>query len=277
MEFGGNWYPARESKCRAQIEEWVLDLPRVELPARLCGGIVPHAGWAFSGRVACYVIGLLAQKARAEVVVVLGSHMAPYSPEWIMGSGSWDTPFGALPIDEQVAGDLSRLLGVPAVDALDVSPDNTVELQLPFIRYFFPDARLVPLALAPRESCLSAGATIGRYLNERERGAIVLGSTDLTHYGPNYGFAPAGGGEKAANWVKRENDRRFIERVLDLDAAGALKTALKDHNACCPAAACAALEAGKAMGAKTAREILYANSWDLHPASSFVGYVGVLF
>ena len=40
---------------------------------------------------------------------------------------------------------------------------------------------------------------------------LILGSTDLTHYGYNYGFTPKGTGEAAVEWVKNENDRKIVD------------------------------------------------------------------
>ena len=54
---------------------------------------------------------------------------------------------------------------------------------------------------------------------------LVFGSTDLTHYGPNYGWSPKGYGPEAVKWVKEVNDKKFIDQALKLDGPGMLKTA----------------------------------------------------
>ena len=72
---------------------------------------------------------------------------------------------------------------------------------------------------------------------------LVFGSTDLTHYGPNYGLAPKGYGPEAVKWVKEVNDQPLHRRALKLDGPGMLKAALQDQSACSPGGAVAAVAA----------------------------------
>ncbi|MFP4310333.1 MAG: AmmeMemoRadiSam system protein B, partial [Desulfococcaceae bacterium] len=109
------------------------------------------------------------------------------------------------------------------------------------------------------------------------KSARVIGSTDLTHYGANYGFHPKGDGREALEWVREENDPRFIRALTEMDAEGAIRQGLENHNACCAGAAAAAVVAARRLGASRGRSIAYATSHDKHPAESFVGYTGVLF
>jgi hypothetical protein len=106
----------------------------------------------------------------------------------------------------------------------------------------------------------------------------AIGSTDLTHYGPNYGFSPKGQGEAAERWVRDENDKPLIDQLLALDAATAVEHARANRSACCVGAAAAATAASKALGATRGELLSYATSNDVRPGgSSFVGYAGIVF
>ena len=105
---------------------------------------------------------------------------------------------------------------------------------------------------------------------------LVFGSTDLTHYGPNYGFAPKGYGPEAVKWVKEVNDKHFVEAALKLDDSGMLKTAHEDQSACSAGGAVAAVAAAKAAGAHKAALIDYYTSYDVMPGDTFVGYAGIV-
>jgi hypothetical protein len=104
----------------------------------------------------------------------------------------------------------------------------------------------------------------------------VIGSTDLTHYGSNYGFVSKGSGKQAVDWVRNENDRRVINAMLELDAAKVIAEARANQNACCAGAAATAIETAKNLGADSANELVYATSYDKSPGDSFVGYVGIV-
>ncbi len=84
------------------------------------------------------------------------------------------------------------------------------------------------------------------------RKTIVIGSTDLTHYGYNYAFTPKGVGPEAVEWVKRENDKRIVDLMDRMDEEGVISDAAKNHNACCAGAAASAIVAAKVLGAHSA-------------------------
>ena len=49
------WYPASQSACRQEIAGYVAGVAPLPAAAKVYGGIVPHAGWYFSGKAAAKV------------------------------------------------------------------------------------------------------------------------------------------------------------------------------------------------------------------------------
>ena len=241
------------------------------------GGIVPHAGWYFSGAIACQVIQALKTGTPPDLFILFGMHLHPDSPNYIMTEGAWETPFGEIAVETELAQSLAERFPFRIETARNHAKDNTIELQLPFIKYFYPKARIVPLGLPPREASLEIGKAAAEISSELGMHARVIGSTDLTHYGFNYGFIPQGTGASAVSWVRNENDRKVIDAMLAMNPTGVIEEALVNQNACCSGAAAAAMAAGKALGASSAMQTAYATSYDKSPGDSFVGYVGVLF
>ncbi len=276
--FAGSWYPDSASACRREIEEFIKDSARsASADKKRVGGIVPHAGWYFSGKIACNVIYRLRQEPPPDVIVIFGMHLHPRSPRYLMISGSWETPFGVLPIAEDITRELSRRFEFELETAERFSRDNTIELQLPFIKYFFENAAIVPIGVPPTKETLEVAAAVVEIADHLGLSIKVLGSTDLTHYGPNYGFAPHGAGASAVDWVRNENDKRLIDAMLAMDPERVIQEALKNQSACCSGAATAAIAAAKNLGATDAETIAYATSYDKSPGDSFVGYVGIVF
>lgn len=278
--FAGSWYPARASECEAAIRGFIengrISPPRNPNPI---GAILPHAGWYFSGAIACNVIHCLkkAGPPAPDVVVVFGMHLRPSSPNIMMPKGAWETPFGDLPVAEDLAAEMPKRFPFRLETTDRFAQDNTIEVQLPFIKYFFPEARILALGVPPSDASLQIGQAVVEAARRLGLTLKVIGSTDLTHYGVNYGFTGHGTGSSAVDWVKQENDRRIIEAMLDLAPERLISEALENQNACCPGAAAAAIEAGKHLGATAAESISYSTSYDRSPGDSFVGYVGILF
>jgi AmmeMemoRadiSam system protein B len=277
-DFAGSWYPGNESDCRVTIEEFSdASIPCPDDIESVVGGIVPHAGWYFSGQIACNVIKCLNIKEGPDTCMIFGRHMHPGSDNIIMKEGQWATPIGALEIDTGIAERLTDEFGFTVETDSRYEQDNTIELQLPFIKYFFPQIKIVPISLPPKEASLEIAKRAAEISKSMGRRTIVLGSTDLTHYGSNYGYTPKGVGEDAVEWVKNVNDKRVVDLILEMDAKGVIQESVKNHNVCCPGAAGAAIEAAKILGAKKGEKIIYSTSYDIRPNSSFVGYVGIIF
>ena len=274
--FAGSWYPASKKDCEYEIQEFLQQGSEIDPEKKFVAGIVPHAGWYFSGSIACNVISRLRSEDPPDVIVVFGMHLHANSPCHLMAEGAWETPFGEIPVEEKLAAELVKKHSFSLETPDRFNQDNTVELQLPFIKYFFEDTKIVALGVPPSKSSLEIGQSVIGLAKEMGLTAKVIGSTDLTHYGSNYGFTSKGRGKKALDWVRRENDRRVINAMLALEPETVISEALASQNACCAGAAATAIAAAKNLGANQADEIAYATSYDKSPGDSFVGYVGIL-
>ncbi len=300
MAFSGSWYPADPKECKAAISSF---LKEKEGPAtgHYLGGIVPHAGWFFSGSIACRVIASLSSADPVDLVVLFGGHLRSADRALVLASGSVETPLGNIQVAEDVVVHMiarvndqmndqvndrmnDRMNNVEGqkTDILKLTPDqfpdeNTLELQYPFIKHFFPDARIVVCCVPPSEQAMDIGrATIDAAV-QVSKNVRVIGSTDMTHYGPNFGLTHAGSGQKAVEWVKNQNDRQAIDAMVQLDEQQIIQQGLSNQNMCCSGAAAATVAACKANGAVKAKELDYATSFEKSAGSSFVGYAGILY
>lgn len=275
--FSGSWYPDAAKECRWEISRFLQDEAILKpSPGQYIAGIVPHAGWYYSGSIACNVINSLQRQPPPDVCVIYGMHLHPGSDCYLMQEGAWETPFGPLPIESAMAETLADRFSFRIETPQMFTRDNTIELQLPFIKYFFPDIRILPIGVPPRETALEIARAVAEIAENKGLSVCAIGSTDLTHYGRNYGFSPKGSGVEALEWVKGENDRRIIDIMLSMKPQEVINEALKNDNACCAGAAAAAIETAKALGAGSGQKVAYGTSYDKSPADSFVGYVGIV-
>lgn len=278
--YAGSWYPATRAECEAQIRSF-LDEDRFRVDhGEYLAGIVPHAGWIYSGNLACRVIASLRGEAGTtapDVVVIFGMHLPPNAPPYIMADGWWETPTGDLEVASDLAATLTSRFRFRVETAQQFTPDNTIELQLPFVKYFFDGARVLTIGPPPGPAAREIARSVIEGARELGLSIRIIGSSDLTHYGANFGFNPAGYGQQAYEWVRDTNDRRVIDRMLDIDPDGVIEEGLSHHNACCPGAAAAAIVAAQSLGARKSALVGYSSSYEKSPGSSFVGYTGVLF
>lgn len=270
------WYPADKKECQREIESYLEGWSSSPLQlSQGLGGIIPHAGWYFSGKLAARVFHALKLKSQVEVVVLYGGHLSTEDFPRAVMEEACETPFG----DIEIHTDFMKSL-VKRIDVKKESPtsgDNTIEIQLAMVKYFFPKAKLIAIRSPLSLKADALGKEVAEVAKEIGLSILAIGSTDLTHYGPNYGFLTKGIGPASVEWVKNENDKGFIDRALKMDAAGLLKHALENDSACSAGAALSAMATSKALGAEKGILLDYYTSYDIMPDDSFVGYAGILY
>jgi len=206
---------------------------------------------------------------------VIGGHLPEGYPPLFAMEDAVNTPLGDMAIDAKLRETLyKRISGRP-----DQYPDNTVEVLLPMVRFFMPNASLLWLRLPADMSSFDSGKALADAAKDHGRKIVVLASTDLTHYGPNYGYAPKGRGPQALQWVKEVNDRKFIEAVESGDPQAALERAESDLSSCSAGAVLGAMGYASAINAGPARLLEYSTSADVvtEIPDSFVGYAAFQF
>jgi len=278
----GSFYPSDPVECLNQVKISTGQSLRPDLPENIFGGIVPHAGWAYSGKTAGSVFRAIKHRLTPETFILLGTtHYYGGRKPVIYDRGNWQSPIGDLPVDESLSARISEYCsGKLLVSREAHEEEHSIEVQLPFVKYLFPEAKIVPILVPPVEMAVELGTFIGEVVSIESKKIVIVGSTDLTHYGSrNYGFAPAGIGKEALRWSK-DNDLRVIRLMLALKADEIIEETHLRHNACGPGAIATTIAAVKKMGASHGYLIEHTTSCEVElerTPTNFVGYAGVVF
>ena len=270
MSLPPGWYPRQKDK----IGEFLSSSTMTHTGLSTAGfaAIAPHAGWYYSGQTAAAAVSSL--DAGAETVAVIGGHLPRGMDILITPEEGAETPLGVMMVDLELREEFKKLI----FSKPDRYQDNTVEVLLPMVHYFFPQAKLLWLRFPAEEKSFDAGKILAKTAADLGRRIVVIASTDLTHYGDNYGFSPMGRGKPALEWVKKVNDAAFIEAVLEGNPSLVLKRAEDDSSACSAGAVLGALGFASS-GGRTPQLLEYRTSADVSVddvvPSSFVGYAAI--
>ncbi len=250
----------------------------------LCGAIVPHAGWACSGKVTGKVFKALADRTNPQTVVLIGAvHAVRGRQAALFDEGAWETPIGQVAVDAALAKVLLSAAGLIESDQQAHQAEHSLEVQVPFVQTLFPEAKILPVMVPPSALASGIGEAIGSRLAEQDVPVIVVGTSDLTHYGPGYGLTSHGVGQEGLDWAKNANDRRMIDRILAMDVEGVVPEAAQHQNACGGGAIAATIAACKALHARRAILLEHTTSAETltglvpGPVTDAVGYAGIVF
>ncbi len=246
----GQFYGGSRSECLAEIDECLpaRDLT-IQLPDPIVAAIVPHAGWVFSGELAATAFKAIGQvNKEVDSFVIFGAaHRYFDGGPVVDDSDGWETPLGNIEIDAELTRQIVTQGAV--ADARAHHGEHSIEVQVPFIQYLFGHAKIVPVLVPVADFDPDFGTRIGQLIGKQtDKKIVCIASTDLTHYGPRYGFCPEGVGTAALQWAKEVNDTEFIDLALSMDAKRLLKSAIDKNNACGPAATATLIAAAKAIG-----------------------------
>lgn len=180
---GGAVVPAHPSFMKAP-EMWsiVAARPRVErkLEGRAVSGVVPHH--LLAGRLIGDFFAALSRQKPKRIVLIGPNHYNRGAPI-ITGRWSWDTPCGRVEADQK-AVDLLMSTGIAVCDDAVLSREHSVGNLMPFVKYYLPEARVVPVVLhhnVGREEVERMLKTLAPVQDSR---TVVVASVDFSHYLP---------------------------------------------------------------------------------------------
>ena len=257
----GQFYPLSAIKLRAMIESMVdKDADKAEV----VGAVSPHAGYIYSGTVAARVISRIKVKG---TFVILGPNHTGYGSTFsIMTHGNWQTPLGEAAIDSELANKILIQSKYLKEDRLAHQYEHSIEVQIPFLQYFNPDVKIVPIVLshASGEVYKDIGRGIARAIREYGRNVVILASSDMTHYEP-----------QASAQAK---DDQAITAILDLNEDELLRRVSDSNISMCGLAPVTCLiAAARELGATETELVRYQTSGDTTgDYSSVVGYAGII-
>ena len=281
----GMFYESSPTTCRRHVDKLLTqaDLP-ADLPDKPLGGIVPHAGWAYSGALAAKTLkALLAGQPACTVVLFGADHTGAVRMGEVFASGVWRTPMGDAPVDDALAAAVLAAGAPLRANPQAHAREHSLEVQVPIIQVLAPQAKVLPIAVPPTDLAVEVGQAVGRAASEAGAAVRVVGSTDLTHHGGPRFPAPGGRGEAGEKWTAA-NDRRMIDLLEKMDAGAVVAEAEEHMNACGAGAAAAAVAACRQLGATRGICLDYTNSYrvvhEKYPYEmddTTVGYAAVVF
>ena len=279
----GSFYESIPSSCRNHAVKLIeaANVPDDTPPA--FGGIVPHAGWSYSGRLAALTLKAVLRDPQVDTLVLLGAdHCGTVRRGEVFDTGTWRSPLGDVQVNEALAQAIIRADGCLRANPKAHTYEHSLEVQVPIIQVLKPSIQIVPIGIPPINQAVQVGEVIGRVLKERFPHARVVGSSDLTHHGGHFP-APGGRGLQGVEWTEK-NDQRILSLMENMQAAEIIEEAAEHGNACGAGAIAATVAAAKVMGSAQGLVLSYTNSYRIiHEQSpeesddTAVGYASVVF
>ena len=268
----GTFYPGDEKDLKNLIHECFLHelgpgkMPPTESDQKIYGVICPHAGFVYSGPVACHSFYSISSSTSNLAIITGPNHYGIGQNVASMIDSSWKTPLGLVEVDSESALELREDLSVLELDSFSHSKEHSIEVQIPMLQEtFHNEMKILPVSLITQEqkTATKVGSAIAKLAKKKD--ALLIGSSDFTHYEEN-GFA-------------HKQDMALIEPILKLDVDEFYRILHEKHVTACGFGAIAStMTACKELGATEGKLLKYATSGDISgDKSSVVGYASIIF
>lgn len=244
-DLAGMFYPGNAEELRALLD--ALFSSTVTSVTSPYGVLVPHAGYIYSGRCAACAYAKIPETFTGTFVVIGPSHAGCMTATADL---VWETPLGPVLPDTSLIAALTAA-GIPNRPDLLRVQENSLEVQMPFIRYRFPQAKVVPVLLGDQSltEVRRVAAALSETVDAVHADVVIIASGDGSHY------VPAS--------VAERDDLTVLAAAAKLDVQAFYEKLIEVKPSMCGYGCIAVLMlAGKHLGAQDAKVIMYQTSGD---------------
>ncbi len=180
----GSFYPRFGEQISSQIQSWIASQPLALSQEHCLGLIVPHAGYIYSGACAARGFHYISEQNIDSFVILHPSHHGMHFDYSVSSFEQYDSPLGKLDLDVQLYEMLNRDAGETGRELRLHEMEHSMEIQLPLIKYFFPEAKICPVMIGRPypEVALRLAKSLESAITASDGRTAIVVSTDLSHY-----------------------------------------------------------------------------------------------
>lgn len=270
----GYFYPAEEKELRRLIEElFSCDIgprgkgERLGKWKKISGVVSPHAGYLYSGVVACWSFYSLSLASPVDTIVIIGpNHRGVGGKVAVSDAQLWETPLGQVPVDEEAVEFLISHYPLFSLDSQAHYLEHSVEVQIPFLQYFLPyPFQILPVVVG--DQTLPVALQISQALQElsRIRKVVLVASSDFSHYEPAQ--------------IAQTKDSHALSCIVSLHLEEFYQVIGKENISICgPAGIAALMDYHKSRSLQEGKLLFYSHSGEVTgDYREVVGYASLVF
>lgn len=221
--FAGSFYPSDAGELQKTLDRMVLEetdrFKSLKEGKKIIGGIMPHAGYQYSGPVAVHFARMLKENhVQVDCILILNpNHTGMGSPLEIDDSDAWSTPAGILQVDRE----LIEAIELPA-DTLAQAEEHSAEVILPFLIHAMGTKfKILSICMGDQRypTAVNLAEKIFRASRQTGKSLLLIASSDFSHYVP----AKTG----------KQQDEKVLEKISGFDAAAVEELVRSEHITVC--------------------------------------------
>lgn len=180
----GGFYPRFGYAIISLIASWANLTPPKPTGQKTIALLLPHAGYMYSGAITARAYHKISNEPVDSFIILHPSHHSAEFDFSVSSFMQYETPMGDLRLDPECYAALTQGEKVQKPWLRYHEQEHSMEIQLPMIKYFFPEARICPVMLGRQnyDNSVLIAKKIYSLLQQTSRRVVVIASSDLSHY-----------------------------------------------------------------------------------------------
>ena len=158
------FYPGLKIELEKRIEVLLKECESTATDTPVRAIISPHAGWTHCDRIMTSAYSSAVKRDIETVVILSRVHREPTKAIFLPQFTSYTTPLGEVQVDQSILKELAGNNKIYRFDNIPHIEEHSIEVQLPFIKYLWPGAKIVPILTG--KSSVSLADKLADSLNE---------------------------------------------------------------------------------------------------------------
>lgn len=159
-----------------------VDTHGFKIDGRVVGAILPHHDLA--GDMIAEFLSILADHQLVERFIILAPNHHDIAIEPAISTlENWQTHLGQVETDQKNVEQLA-INGLIAYDPENFQMEHSIKVLLPFIEYYFPQAKVVPIIFTSQQTNQASFLLAENIFPLLDGKTVVINSLDLSHYLP---------------------------------------------------------------------------------------------
>ena len=139
----GMFYPGETNELKKTIHDCFMHsfgpkkIPPSDSSKKIFGVICPHAGYVYSGPVACHSFYSISANPVPLFIIVGPNHWGIGCNVASMKDCTWETPLGNVEVDSESASELVNYSKKIELDLFSHTKEHSLEVQVPMLQEVF--------------------------------------------------------------------------------------------------------------------------------------------
>jgi len=136
----GMFYPKEKEKLKESIRQCFVHpfgpgaFPPSDNKKKIYGVICPHAGYMYSGPIACHSFYAISSKPTELFIIIGPNHWGIGCNVATMKDCDWETPLGLVQVDSESAIEIAE---IAELDFFSHVKEHSLEVQIPFLQEIY--------------------------------------------------------------------------------------------------------------------------------------------